>query len=328
MNTETFWKSVACRLDAGTPVYATLVVANTRGSPGTLGARLLLDSDGAVEGTIGGGIMEANLLETARRQLAERQTALPVLQHLVHRKKGEGEQSGLICAGEQTNLHLVFEPERDAAAVRRFYEAVADQSGPSATLEVDARGLRITEGAPDNTVVGKRLIQNDGEWCYRESSLNPRRLVIVGGGHCGRSLAGLATDIGYSVEVFDNRPDVLHTSDWPTPVRRHVLNTYSDLRAQLNHPSHSIVVVMTATVFHDIDALESVALMDLRWLGVMGSVAKIHKIHSDLLERGIPSSRVETIRGPIGMKIKSDTPPEIAVSIMGQLLSERPEEAI
>src|SRR5699024_2550003 len=107
MSAETFWRTVAERLDADKTVYVAMVVANTRGSPGTLGARLMLDCDGYVEGTIGGGIMEANLIEQARQSLREGTDAQPRLRHLVHRKalgarrQQTHQPSGLICAGEQ-----------------------------------------------------------------------------------------------------------------------------------------------------------------------------------------------------------------------------------
>src|SRR5699024_2926539 len=116
MSAETFWRAVAERLNAGTTVYVAMVVANTRGSPGTLGARLLVAADGHVEGTIGGGIMEANLVEQARQSLHTGGDDPPRLQHLVHRKelgprrRETHQSSGLICAGEQTNLGLVLKP--------------------------------------------------------------------------------------------------------------------------------------------------------------------------------------------------------------------------
>ncbi|HXD83942.1 MAG TPA: XdhC family protein [Rudaea sp.] len=322
MNNAAFWRAVLQRLDVGTPLFVALVVANTRGSPGTLGARLLVDADGNTLGTIGGGIMEANLIRAARDGLRAGHDVPPMLERLEHRNKpGTAHPSGLICAGEQTNLHCWLKLDRDAAIIRAFCAALAADSGAAATLQIGADGLRIIN---DGSVDGPQLQIDGARWCYRESSVNPARLVIVGGGHCGKALARLAADIGYSVDVFDTRADALGSdADWPADVRRHLLADYADLPAQLHWPALTTVAVMTAAIAQDIAALTALADESLCWLGVMGSAAKIHEIRAQLAARGIAPARIDAIHGPIGLPMKSDTPPEIAVSIMAQLLVER-----
>ncbi len=321
MNNAAFWRAVLERLDAGTPLFVALVVANTRGSPGTLGARLLVDADGNTLGTIGGGIMEANLVCAARDGLRVGKDAPPALQHLEHRDKpGTAHPSGLICAGEQTNLNLWLQPGRDAATIRAFCAALDADNGEASTLQIDADGLRVTgaQGA------GSPLSRDGERWCWRESSVNPERLVIVGGGHCGKALARLAAEVGYRVDVFDTRAEALDgDADWPVEVRRHLLADYADLPARLHWPELTTVAVMTAAMTQDVEALTVLADVNVHWLGVMGSAAKIHEIRARLAARGIAQERIDAIHGPIGLPMKSDTPPEIAVSIMAQLLAER-----
>jgi xanthine dehydrogenase accessory factor len=213
-----------------------------------------------------------------------------------------------------------LEPGRDAATIRAFVAAIARGDGTAATLEVDAGGLRVTR-AQDT---GMRLSRDGEHWCWRESSVNRERLVIVGGGHCGKALARLAADVGYHVEVFDTRADALGSdAEWPTDVRRHLLADYVDLPARLRWPALTTVAVMTAAITQDIAALAALAGVGLRWLGVMGSAAKIHEIRAQLAARGIAQERIDAIHGPVGLPMKSDTPPEIAVSIVAQLLADR-----
>lgn len=322
MNNETFWQQVARRLDAGTPVFVSLVVANTRGSPGTVGARLLVDAEGVVAGTIGGGIMEAKLIDDGHQRLRQQPDKRPELRHLVHRKRGTDYPSGLMCAGEQTNINLILDPEHDSDAIRRFSRAVEDQNGQVATLTIDAGGLQTKQIAHGSSATPRMTLSGtDADWRYRESSINPKRLAIVGGGHCGKALANLALHIGYWVDVFDTRDGVLHGDEWPDGVRCHTLTDYSELNIHLSHRTLTTMVVMTAAVVHDITALASVASTNLHWLGVMGSAAKIHEIRTQLAERGIDHTSIDAIHGPIGLPMKSDTPAEIAVSIMGQLLA-------
>lgn len=322
MTAESFWQSVSRRLDAGAPVYVSLVAANTRASPGTLGAHLLVDTTGNVDGTIGGGIMERNLIAAARERLHEQPHAPPVLQHFVHRKN-TADASGLICAGEQTNVNIILLPARDAESIQQFCAALGNQGERSADLVIDGDGVRLVDTGAAQASLGTMGLVNDGDaWQYRESSVNTRRLAIIGAGHCGRALAGLATQIGFWVDVFDTRPDVLHVPGWPAAVRLHALNDYAELATRLQRKTMTTVVVMTTAMQDDIAALAAVAADELRWLGVMGSKAKIHDIRAALRERGIAKERIDAICGPIGLPMKSDTPSEIAVSIMGQLLRE------
>lgn len=321
MNSAAFWRAVLERLDAGTPLFVALVVANTRGSPGTLGARLLVDAEGNALGTIGGGIMEANLVRTARDGLRAGKDAPPSLEQLEHRDKpGTAHPSGLICAGEQTNLNCWLRPGRDAAPIRAFCAARDADGCEAATLQIDAGGLRVTRAHG----IGMQLSRDGEHWCWRESSVDPERLAIVGGGHCGKALARLAADVGFRVDVFDTRAEALDgDADWPLEVRRDLLADYADLPERLHWPELTTVAVMTAAITQDVEALTALADVNVHWLGVMGSAAKIREIRARLAVRGIAQERIDAIHGPIGLPMKSDTPPEIAVSIVAQWLADR-----
>lgn len=320
MTRTAFWRAVATRLAAGESVFVALVVAHTRGSPGTLGARLWLDAHGHRQGTIGGGIMESHVLAAGRAALAQGGYR-PHIRRLVHRKNGGADASGLICAGEQTNLTAVLSPQADLEAVACFVRALEDQDEAVATLFIDANGLRVENQPPDEARAPLRLVNADGDWSYAEESVARRRLAIVGGGHCGRALAGLGVTVGYTVAVFDTRSAVLAGQAWPDEVVCHVLDNYAELGAWLKRVTHTAAVVMTTAVTDDIEALTVLAPLACRWLGVMGSPAKIHAIRGALRERGIAKADIDAIAGPVGLPMKSDTPAEIAVSIMAQLLA-------
>lgn len=326
MTALTFWRAVAERLAAGEPVFVALVVANTRGSPGTLGARALVDARGAMQGTIGGGVMEARVLAQAREAL-QQQAYPPRIQRLVHRRTGKPDASGLICAGEQTNLSTVLTPARDAASVACFVAALEYEDESAATLVIDADGLHVFDAAPDFDQPPLRLIDAPDGWHYAEENISRRRLAIVGAGHCGQALAKLAANIGYRVDVFDTRADVMADGDWPPDIRCQSPGDYAELATSLTHAGLTRVVVMTTAVTDDIEALATLATMDCRWLGVMGSRHKIRTIRQALAERGINTPALDRLHGPIGLAMKSDTPAEIAVSIMGQLLAHEHDTA-
>lgn len=326
MTPDRFWRAVADRLAAGVPVFVALVAAHTRGSPGTTGARLWLDAEGNGEGTIGGGVMEANLLSAAAERLASDAHGFEC-ERLVHRNRGAGRRSGLICAGEQTHCLGVLDPRDDHAAIERFARACEQAEEPALQLLIEPAGVQLSAvdidaAAPRITLAGK-----DGDWRYGEDSVERRRLAIVGGGHCGQALARLADGVGYDVTLFDTREVWLAQADVSTRVRRVTIADYADAAALIGWPALTRVVVMSAAMPGDVRALSTLIDIDWRYLAVMGSAAKQRAIRQALQEQGAGAERLARIHGPVGLAIKSDTPPEIAISVMAELLQQDAETA-
>lgn len=318
MKPDRFWQAVNTRLAAGVSVFVALVVAHTRGSPGTTGARLWLDGRGTVAGTVGGGVMERDLIARGQRALAGNDRT-PRLERLVHRDYGEGQRSGLICAGEQTLLLAVLAPGHDEAAVARF--AAAHELGEAATLAIDPSGLHVAAGAPEFAVPQMRLVTRaPSDWRYMEDTISRRRLAVVGAGHCGQALARLADEVGYTVALFDDRPERLDAVAGTGSLRCHAVGAYGQVAARIEWPAQTAVVVMTSGMASDVAALETLAPLACADLAVMGSRTKIRAIRRALAECGVSAAAVGAIRGPVGLSMKSDTPAEIAVSVVGELL--------
>ena len=99
-----FWKTLFSHLQEGRKTFISLVAENTKGSPGTPGAKFLVPEKGELYGTIGGGNMEYRLIERAKSILSENEFS-PEIQTLHHKKTGKGEKSGMICSGSQTNVY-------------------------------------------------------------------------------------------------------------------------------------------------------------------------------------------------------------------------------
>lgn len=311
MNAPSFWQNVAARLSAGRVVFVAIVAAHTKGSPGTAGARLLLDDAGDTVGTIGGGVMEHNLLAEARRWLAEDNPA-PVLQRRVHRRHAGAQASGLICAGEQANVLMCLGPDR-AGDVLEYAESLARDA--PVTLTVDAGGVRLESG----TVGAAGLVDETvPDWCFREHGVSRRRVAIVGAGHCGQAVARLAERVGYHVTVFDHREDRLANV---AAAAARCVPDYADVAVRLNHAAITTVLVMTSALATDVAALAGFVQIQTRWLGVMGSRHKINVIRDSLIAQGVNRALIDAIHGPIGLAMKSDTPAEIAVSVVAELLA-------
>jgi xanthine dehydrogenase accessory factor len=145
-------------------------------------------------------------------------------------------------------------------------------------------------------------------------------LYIVGAGHVGLHLARLAQEVGFRVHVVDDREKFANRERFPTAAE--VLA--EDIPAWIDKtsiPSHAYVVVVTRGHTNDLEALRALAPRDLRYLGLIGSRAKVARIYDALVADGMPADSLRSVHAPIGLDIGAVTPQEIAVSILAELIA-------
>ncbi len=318
------WQFTLDNLRDGNPVFVAHVAHNTKHSPGTTGARLAVGPNGTTAGTIGGGIMEAEVLQRAEEALSD-DDFTPEYERLYHRRNapdaGEpAKPSGLACAGNQTNVYHVVEPDEDLEIVEAIVEQLAnDQAG---LVEISEAGMKLTDHAPEEIEPPYRFDRGD-DWRFRWQLLNWKRVAIIGGGHCGLALSRVTAQLGYTVTVFENRPDVFTFAENDYATHKIVVDDYAEAGDQIRHPVFTHVVVMTSNQPDDVRGLLSVAEGPYPYIGVMGAPAKLARIRSDLLDLGISSEAIDRFYAPIGLEMTSNTPEEIATSIAAELLRER-----
>ena len=315
-----FFERALSELRSGRRVYTCFVAANRKGSPGTPAAHMLLTELGEQVGTIGGGIMEQRVLEAAAHLLQSDAAVLPRLQHLKHQKTAS-DASGLICGGGQSNVFLILEPsELQIGLLERVIETYGAQ--PDACLVFRPDGMAVESVVLEH--VGRRSLNqhSNEDWVFYLPLFNARRVVIFGGGHCGRALADQMDRLGYSVVVVEPRAD-LFTLDGLSDSVSLISQDYARAADLIAQPEYTHAVVMTYSLPTDVEALLGVLKHDFLTVGVMGSRPKIVRIHAELKEFGVAKDKVDSVRAPIGLSFDSDTPEEIAVSIAAQILLER-----
>lgn len=323
MRISEFWERVHAELAAARPVYACLVVDQQKGSPGTKAARLLLTADGRQYGTIGGGIMEKDVIESATKLLAHSRSPVFELEGVVHRPTAEGAESGLICGGAQTNLRIIFRPDRHLNVVGEIARAAKKETHAAVCITAG----KIEKVGVEGPWAGDEVDLVDGdskEWRVLVYLRNQRRMAVFGGGHCGAALARLMNELGYAVSLIDPRKDVLCSSKTPRSVRR-INRAFEAGASRVAHAGDTHAVIMTYSMVSDVEALAGALTHGFKSIGVMGSRVKIARIRSRLLEKGFSRLQVDSIRAPIGLSFNSDTPMEIAVSVAAKVLLDREE---
>ena len=312
-----FWQKVHSILTKGEKVFLALVAENTKGSPGTPGAKLLISESDEQFGTIGGGIMEYNLTEKAIMAFKKSIFKSEILQ-LNHKRSGDGERSGMICSGTQTNLYIVCYPENILPEIEQILQCLHDDR--AGLLKIDPTQFSVIKQAfnPDQPKVS--LVQNQEKWQYLEQLLNEKRVAILGGGHCARALYQTMKTLGYEVFIFDTRENIrtLENKDYACEIK--IVGDYQRVGTMIQYPELTNVVVMTHDYPSDVRGLLGVIDLPVPYIGVMGTSVKIANIYRGLQEHGIQRQRLETIHAPIGLSIESDTPEEIAISIAAQII--------
>ena len=329
------WTLAAAALRAGTPVALLAVLRSEGSSPGRQGFKMAVTAD-AVAGSIGGGIMEHKWVELARQQLYDADAA-PLLRPQVHRREALADRSGMMCSGEQDVLLRPLRPA-DLPAVAAIEASLRTLGGGWLELRPDS-GLRFVD--PGEALVAKETSAASATggavaspqpafydyrpgpaWRYRERLGFRDQLTIVGGGHVSLALSNIAAALDFELTVLDDRTDLPTFAGNQAAHHRHLID-YQHVAAAVPTSPHRYVVVMTVGYRTDAVVLRHLVGRPYRYLGVMGSAAKVAELRRGLREAGFSEAEIARLRGPIGVPIQSQTPEEIAISIAAELIQVR-----
>ena len=236
---------------------ALVTVAAARGStPREAGAKMLVYADGRTAGTVGGGRLEALVIEESHRALAVDSPA-PVLKTYPLRE-GLSESFGAVCGGEVT---VLVEPQALAEA-----------------------------------------------------------LFIVGAGHCGEAIARLALGCGWHVTLVDDRAELLAGA--PADAVTVTATAPAEWVGAREWRRDEALALVSRSYPIDRDCLVAAARRGgMGYLGMMGSRRKVRMAFDEARAAGIPEERLAEVYAPLGLDLRAETPAEIAVSVLAQILS-------
>lgn len=331
-------------LESARPVaYCRLV--ETRGStPQKAGAAMLIFADGSQSGTLGGGCVEAEVKRQALAILEQGDARIVRFQL----DSDYGWDDGLICGGRMLVLIQPLRTTSDADYFRRLAEELASGQGCTEAIVFDSQASDLSAAASylfDSTgqlvatangaeksappAVIDNLPPLDQRAAPRAAhgisylpNLSRSRLLIVGGGHVGQAVAVWAADLDFDVWVVDDRGEFVTPERFPRAQRR-ICGDIGQILRDLEVTPATYCLIVTRGHNHDEEALYHLADRNARYVGMIGSKRKIRLIFEDLIDRGVSAEALAKVHAPVGIDIGSQTVPEIAISILAELVSFR-----
>lgn len=337
-------------LRQGRPVCYTALVETRGSTPQKAGASMLVFADGSQVGTLGGGCVEAEVKRRALSLLADGSIELMSFQL----DNDYGWDDGLICGGRMKMLVDPLRPGCEASFYRKLFDLLTSGRGGTEAIVIDGEKAGASEANrwlldEEGNVVAERTVsmQNVNERAsvpaqlragLRPLATRPRpyiesgvsylpflkrcRLIVVGAGHVGQKVAELATEVGFDVWVVDDRQEYCNSDRFPT-AKRLIINSFDTALRGLEIDSDTYCIIVTRGHNHDEEALLHLAESPARYVGMIGSRRKIRLIFDDLLREGISREALARVHAPLGFDIGSQTVPEIAVSIVAELIAHR-----
>jgi xanthine dehydrogenase accessory factor len=284
------------------------VISGVKGSsPQKIGAKALFYSDGRIKGTLGGGCLEAEIQQRAIQALrtGEAATFDLLLDH------DFGWDDGLICGGKVFGLIL---PNAQKAG-EKFWWSLAERE---CTLTWGVRkDFTIAEGNGEDA--------SEKEMLYRETVTPPCALWIAGAGHIAQAVAPLALQLDFNVTVFDDRPALANHEFFPHEVTLKA-DVWEKFAAESLPDVPSFALIVTRGHRHDALVLKDWIHKPFLFIGMIGSSRKARTIFEHFTEEKIATAEeLQRVVCPVGIKIRSQSVPEIAVSIMAQFIDKRAE---
>ncbi len=351
MNHRDVYQEIENELRAGKPVVQATVIQTRGSTPRKEGSTMLVKTDGTLYGTIGGGCGEAGVIQKAKLSLLDGQFR----EELADLTEDISMESEAVCGGTLRVFIEPWKPEPTAIALAEELKTLAAKDQPVVVHQVvksaggTAVGRRIVQsvsgerllptGNPGNTVPSAdpgvplpmapdkkptQVTQAGGYEIYTERWDPTPTLVIVGAGHIAEPLEALGRMCGFYTVVVDDRRLFANRQRFPQATDV-VCGPILDVVRQLELTPQTYLVLVTRGHTLDMDALKVLIERNepVAYVGMIGSTRRIRAVFELLEQQDFPRERFRHVHAPIGLNIGAETPAEIAVSILGEMIAHR-----
>lgn len=314
------------------------VIASSGSTPREAGSRMVISKRGLLFGTIGGGAVEYRSQQMAADILKEKKSHVKGFKLAPN----QVEDLGMICGGDVVVYFQYFSPEnpdilpflnKALALFDRDEDAwiitdITDEAAWSMGVYSKSVGMVGLDLKPDVAapLLKTRAVQEQvgDKKYYAEPLVRSGKVVVFGGGHVAQELVPVLTHVGFRCIVMDDREEFASKKLFPT-ADEIILGDFSKIADYVTISENDYVVIMTRGHAHDYTVQEQMLRTNACYIGVIGSKTKIAAVSQRLREAGISQEAIDRVHSPIGMKIKGETPAEIAISIAGEMILVRAE---
>lgn len=330
-------------LQKGEKLVEATVIMHQGSTPRSAGAKMVIDQEGKGYGTIGGGLLEAMAMQTAHSVFATGRSLI-----LNYDLTGQDAAAmDMICGGRtQVLLDLVepgpetltlFEARRQAAgAGRRMHYLTILNGSPTDIRETRRCLIRPGQATPLlsprlQALVHEQAVQTpymsvvaaDDVIIVVEAMAIIKTAYLFGAGHVAACTAHFAARVGFRVVVLDDRVEFANAQRFADAHQILVVPDFSRAFDEIQVDADAFVIIVTRGHIHDHTVLARALATDAAYIGMIGSRRKRDAIYEALLSQGFTRKELQRVHSPIGISIDAETPEEIGVSIVAEMIRER-----
>jgi xanthine dehydrogenase accessory factor len=346
METRGLAERICTLLANDQPVAVATILSREGSAPRTAGSKMVIEHGGAFTGTIGGGKFEADVLTAANEALAKRRPQ----KLFFDLTSDDAAGMDMICGGAMSVLVDVLTPASDELSVFEAWKRTQENSTAAALVTVitsDAAGATQTDRCivyADGHTIGSwrlprslltqmvkiagkggvpRLIEADDDQVLVEPTTPPVTLLVFGAGHVSMPTARMAVDVGFRVIVADDRSAFANRERFAAVDEVVVIDEFTSAMSRFATDENTYVVIVTRGHRYDKTVLAQSLRTKAGYIGMIGSRRKRDTIYAALKQEGVSDEDIARVHCPIGLTIGAETPEEIAVSIVAELIAHR-----
>ncbi len=322
-------------------------IAGRQGStPRAAGTQMVVARGGRIAGTIGGGLLEARVMAQCHALLGGGGGRWLSFDLSFTEVAG----SDMICGGglevvllpmaptaENIALFerwgrleaaggeglLIFAVRREGQAISSWHCALAESDGRLlGRLPLSAAALEAALQSGRDSAVMQTLHLEDCD-LFVEPIRKPKTAFLLGAGHVALPTAHMAALVGFRVVVLDDREAFANAARFPEAHAVRVLADFEHPFEGLQVDRDGFIVIVTRGHLHDKTALAQALKTDAAYSGMIGSRRKRDQIFKRLLAEGFSEADLRRVHSPIGLNIGAETPEEIAVSIVAEMIAKK-----
>ena len=346
MNEQEYLAKIICEyIGQNRPCVMASIISQSGSAPRHEGSKMVVDEEGRIYGTIGGSLLEATAIKKARSAIAERRS---FLMNFSLNSPGT-DSAGMICGGQAKVLldYIAPTPEN-----REFFQQMRDAFTGGrrsylltvySTDEESVLSLKHSLITPDRKILGSTLSEVMVEAIKSKlheisgtilltmedlkvivDPIHPARtLYCLGAGHVAIPIARLAASVGFKVIVIDDRAEFASSDRFPEAAEVRVIEDFNRAFDPDSIDQDDFIAIFTRGHRYDKEVVEQALKTKAGYIGLMGSKKKRDAIYQALRENGFSDADLARVHCPIGIPLAAETPEELAVSIVGELINER-----